>query len=831
MIDFKSLVGPAGGVQPYDLERLYESLDVKSTHTELRTAQKEAMAVLTAKHAERDLVLKINTGAGKTTIGLLYLLGHMKQARRPGVFLCSTTQLVEQVIQEADRLGVSAFAYPAGETHANPACLRGDAVLVCTYEKLFNAKSTFVRTNIVPVAIVLDDAHAGAELVRKQFTLKLAGPAFGELLRRLKAPCSTYHPTKWRDIELFDPHALLEVPHWIWSEAVPDVRLALHKYADDEGFRFVWPFLESNLELCRCVLSGIQGEIAPEILPVHLLRPYSSADHRLFMSATLADDSLLVRELGVKPDAAKSPIVPPSDRGVGERMIMAPALVEPDLDRASSIQLCAELARSNNVVVLTSSELLARDWVNAGARYFSADRFAEGVRALKDPSSGLRFAVFAQRYDGVDLPDDSCRVLVLDGIPFGEGLIDKVDSAMVFSPGGVRNRTVFRVEQGMGRAVRSHADYAVVLLVGQELATYVGRSDVLQSMTGDTRAQLELSVELAELMKKSSSADPEAVVRQVVHQCLGRDQGWKDFYNQRIRSTARRVLSPRVDRIDLANDERDSYLLAMANAAIDAVPRLRKAINDAKLSAEEEGIYLQRLSRIAYSIDPPDALRIQQAARERCTTVSIPPAAPRKPPAPGSKTVAEKFCEWFRQFSPANAGVLEADRICGSMSFDAAPHSLEQALLKLGQALGADSSRPEVDYSDGPDNLWFWGDNLYVIEVKNENKISLHKKDSGQLHNSIAWAKSSFPAYADRVVPVTAAKIANVDDDAHYPEGTRVLLEDGAKRLARGMHQLCVKLASEGPIFLTPANVWNQMQELQLLPEQFVNRYTAPTKK
>ena len=42
----------------------------------------------------------------------------------------------------------------------------------------------------------------------------------------------------------------------------------------------------------------------------------------------------------------------------------------------------------------------------------------------------------------------------------------------------------------MGRPVRSHADFAVVLLVGQDLATYVGRKDVLSAMTNDTRNQL-----------------------------------------------------------------------------------------------------------------------------------------------------------------------------------------------------------------------------------------------------------------------------------------------------------------------------------------------------
>ena len=137
--------------------------------------------------------------------------------------------------------------------------------------------------------------------------------------------------------------------------------------------------------------------------------------------------------------------------------------------------LCQELAKTFNVVVLTSSERQAQEWAGVGGEYFAGDRFIEGVRRLKQKSAGGSLVVFAQRYDGVDLPDEACRILVIDGLPQGESLIDKADSHLALLPGGVRNRTIFRIEQGMGRPVRSHADFAVVLLVGQDLATYVGR--------------------------------------------------------------------------------------------------------------------------------------------------------------------------------------------------------------------------------------------------------------------------------------------------------------------------------------------------------------------
>lgn len=828
MVDFVSLVGAKKDVAIYDLDILYSSLDVKSTHTEPRPAQREAMRELTKRHAEKDLVLKISTGAGKTTVGLLYLLGHMKLSHAPAVYLCPTLQLVEQVLDEASRLGITANDYRGGETYPAPACMRGDSILVCTYEKLFNAKSTFLRSdvNIIPSAIVLDDAHAGAEIVRKQFTLRLHDEAYAALLDLLRPACQAYSKPKWLDIESGDPLTLLEVPHWVWTDSAAKIQEVLHGFADTDDFRFVWPYLAEILPTCRCVLGGGVAEIAPEVLPTSFVRPFAQASHRLFMSATLADDSLLTREFGASPNAAAQPVLPPSDRGLGERMILAPSLVDPELDRGYAIGLCVELSKAYNVVVLTSSEFLAKDWVAAGAKYFAGESFAEGVRRLRTPGSGLQFAVFAQRYDGVDLPDDSCRVLVIDGIPYGESLIDKQDQQMTLIPGGVRNRTVFRIEQGMGRPVRSHADFAVILLVGQDLTTYVGRHDVLQAMTTDTRNQIQLSFELAELVRKSQPNNSQPAIRQVIDQCLGRDPGWKNFYNQRVRESVKNVPTISKDRINLASEERESYILAMSNGAADAKVRFQKAIHSSDLADDELGIYLQRLARIAYLSDPAEALKIQQGARERCLAVAIPPAAPRKPSSPGAKSVAEKFCAWFSKFMTGNAAVIEAKKIADSLSLNAKHQAVEAAIHSLGEALGADSERPERDYGVGPDNLWFWGNTAFVIEAKSENQSSLHKSDSGQMHDSLQWARENYPEYVERLQPLVVARVSAIDKDAHYPAGTCVLMQDGCTAMGLALHQLCQKLAQLGPVFLTPDLVLKEMASYQLLPEQFVGRHT-----
>ena len=703
MVDFESLLGTKSSVETFDLEKIFDSLDVKSTHTDPRPSQREALADLTKRESEKDLILKISTGAGKTAIGLLFLYGHMRVSGQPVVYLCPTRQLVDQVIEEAGQLGISAVDYPGGETYPRPEALRGESVLVCTYEKIFNAKSTFKRhdVNLVPYAIVMDDAHAGVENIRKQFTLRLRGEPYGVVSRLLESACKSYNKTKWMDVASGDPLVLFEVPHWIWTDLAQQIQEALHGYAQDDDFRFVWPFIQGQLPLCRCVISGDSIEIAPEVLPTDQVRAFSQAKHRLFMSATLADDSLLVRELGVSGAAACEPILPPSDKGLGERMILAPGLVDESLGREFNMALCQELAKTFNVVVLTSSERQAQEWAGVGGEYFAGDRFIEGVRRLKQKSAGGSLVVFAQRYDGVDLPDEACRILVIDGLPQGESLIDKADSHLALLPGGVRNRTIFRIEQGMGRPVRSHADFAVVLLVGQDLATYVGRKDVLSAMTNDTRNQLRLSVELANLAKKSDPAKPGQALLQIIDQCLTRDSGWKRYYTERVRNAPRENEEIDESRVMLAEREREAHLMAANNLAFDAKKLFREAINSVSMEEEELGILLQRLARIAYLSDQSEGLQIQQSARQKCQSAAVPPSAPRRPSKPGGKTVAENFAQWFSSFAQSNAAVLEARRIADSLNLDSKAKQVEGALKKLGEALGATSSRPEEEFASG----------------------------------------------------------------------------------------------------------------------------------
>jgi hypothetical protein len=832
MPDFSKRLGQKKTVDAADPEKLFASLDRKATHTVLRPVQVEALAALKSRRAERDLILKVSTGGGKTTVGLLYLHSHMLESGRPAVYLCPTRQLVTQVLREADNLGIKAVEYPPSEPHPDPDGLRGRAIVVCTYDKLFNAKTTFLRDDVglYPYALVLDDAHAGLAEIRDSFTLTVhRGSTFNELIECLDTGCKAYDPSMWEFIQRGERDSQLEVPYWIWAAKIEKVREILLRIADDKPHKFRWGFLKGVLRWCRCLISGDRIEIVPDVPPVHLLGPYDKADRRLFASATLSDDSVLVRELGCAAHAAEEPITLLSDGGIGERMVLAPSLISPKLDRKWVMQWAQKLSKSVAVVVLCPSERTAAEWKDGvGAQVEVGDK----VQALVDNlrTGKARFAALAHRYDGVDLPDDSCRVLVVDGLPRGQTLSDEIDGRDPGSPNGSLQQWVYRIEQGMGRAVRSPVDYAVVVLCGPELASFVSRRDVVQLLGAGTRAQIELVHELAEIAKEDEG-DPEKAVSGMAAQCLKRDEGWKQYYDEKVRQVARAAGAP-IDKnvIAIAAAESDALRLAMTGDPPAAAQVLHDAVNKCSPPDARRGWLLQRKANYTFDSDPAAALEQQGHAHRLNPKMAVPPRGTvlRAPPI-GQAAAANMVLEWYHQHDKANGAVAQFAVMKAALSFSSSVESFEEGLRELAPLFGAGGTRPERELRRGPDNMWSWPDIDWVIEAKSERGGALPKADGEQLLAAMEWHKQN---YGERArLPVVVAQVPQHLPDAFFPEGTRVITPGSLAKLLAAVEQFVGRLAAHGPLFRNTKIVAQDLRECGLAASDFADRYTVPIRR
>ena len=627
----------------------------------------------------------------------------------------------------------------------------------------------------------------------------------------------------------------MEVPYWVWKPLAPFIEKAISLAAkQDNLLQFVWPHLQDILRWCRCVVSGRGLEIVPDILPIHKSQAYYAAPHRLFMSATLADDSVLVRELGCAVDSARKPVLPPNDKGLGERMVLAPSLVAESLNRRWVMSVCQQLAEKPKfrVVVLSPSEAKAKEWESVGAKVVLRDDVPVAIQQLRDKASELRFVVFVQRYDGLDLPDDACRVLVLDGLPLGEGIVDRHDSSLNYIFGGNRNRLVYRIEQGMGRAVRSHADFAVVILADAELAHFVAKHEVLSAMNPDTAAQLLLALDLAKLAGEENARDPGRAVFGMIRQCLTRDEGWKTYYNENIRSVNKPLAGttdPR--RLNLSDAERQAFQSALLKDPYKAASDLRAAINSLCDQGDPAvGWYLQRVANYLYDADSGEALQVQRAAFEKNNAMFCPPGVPKRPMPIQKFNTQATILQWFKEFQNPFGALAAIEDLRARLSYDLSPSVLEQALLDLAPLMGAEGTRPEEQFCEGPDDLWLWPDSSFVIEAKSENEETLHKKDAEQMTFSLAWFKRNY-ATRGEPIPLVVAKVAKSDLHATFPAGTRVLLPDGMKSLLDTLQQFYRMFLSKPLDLANPKQVAELQRSLKLTPPQIVSHYTVEVRE
>ena len=131
------------------------------------------------RRTDRDVVVKLHTGGGKTLVALLMAQSVMNELGEPVIYLAPTNQLVDQVIAKSQEYGIPTVRYVSGKPLAAEFFEYGQSVLVGTYQTLFNGRSKFgVRNSgqdaVKAGAIILDDAHVALSSVREAFSLTIA---------------------------------------------------------------------------------------------------------------------------------------------------------------------------------------------------------------------------------------------------------------------------------------------------------------------------------------------------------------------------------------------------------------------------------------------------------------------------------------------------------------------------------------------------------------------------------------------------------------------------------------------------------------------------------
>ena len=337
MVDFKKKLGRTQIDKKIDPLDLYNSLDRSSVTGPLRPAQSKILNDwYSDRQNDKDLIIKLHTGEGKTLIGLIILLSKINQEKGPCLYLCPNIYLVKQVADEAQKFGIPYCLLDADNQIPND-FLDGKKILITHIQMLFNGKSKFGLDNkyVEINSIILDDSHACIDAIKSSFTVRIKREheLFNILLSFFEEDLKEQGEGSLLDIKANVYNTLLAIPYWSWIDKKSEVLSALSGYSENKELTFVWPIIKNQLENCQAFITSNGIEIVPLFIPVDIFGSFSKAKQRILMSATTQDDSFFIKGLSFKIEAIKTPLINPEQSWSGEKMLLIPSLIDDSLDR------------------------------------------------------------------------------------------------------------------------------------------------------------------------------------------------------------------------------------------------------------------------------------------------------------------------------------------------------------------------------------------------------------------------------------------------------------------------------------------------------------------
>jgi replicative superfamily II helicase len=148
------------------------------TPNDLWSGQYDALQAWVKARTKRDVLINLNTGSGKTMLGVL--IGQAMANERGGkcVYVCSTIDLVLQTEREAKKLGISPSTY-YGSKFSTSDFEQGKTFCITTYQSVFNSNTTFRKQDVN--RFIFDDAHVAEKAIRDAFTLSITRENYPEL--------------------------------------------------------------------------------------------------------------------------------------------------------------------------------------------------------------------------------------------------------------------------------------------------------------------------------------------------------------------------------------------------------------------------------------------------------------------------------------------------------------------------------------------------------------------------------------------------------------------------------------------------------------------------
>lgn len=754
MIDFKKKLATPTTERKINPIELYGTLDRKSIVGPLRPTQEYVLKEWYEKRRDdRDLIIKLHTGEGKTLIGLLVLQSRINEKAGPCIYLCPNKYLVKQVCDEANKFGIP---YCVEDINGDipDEFESGEKIMITNVFKVFNGKSKFGINNSYKKvnSIVLDDSHACIDAIKDAFTITIERQEnedfYCEFLSLFSDDLKEQGEGSYLDILDGCADVSLPIPYWSWNEKKSEVLRIISKYSQMESVCFAWPLIKDKIENHCCYISGSRLEIAPYKSDVDVFGSFSQAEHRILMSATTQDDTFFIKGLSFDVEAVRKPLLYPDQKWSGEKMIIIPSLINEECDRNLVVTKFSELESSKfGMLALVPNKRKATQYGDLGGVCADKQNIIELIDGLKKGKYG-HIVVVNNRYDGIDLPDEACRIMIIDSMPFADKLSDKYEEKCRPNSEIINKRLAQKIEQGLGRGVRGEKDYCAILVIGNDLVRFMRSTSTRKLFSNQTQKQIEIGIDLGKMAQEEVKVGDQSLkpVCELIKQMLHRDEGWKEYYSIEMDKTSHEDRSDIYDQLVEEARIESLYQKAEYQKAHDA---MQKYIDNKDLTDEEKGWYLQQQARYIY-MRSKEQSNLEQKAAFKLNNQLLKPRNGIEYTKVSyiNESRMKRIREYYNKYESYSEYKLAVDEYLSDLSWGVDSDRFESALNQIGELLGYSCQRPDKEIRKGPDNLWCCDNGVYAIfECKNEvleKRKTISKTEAGQMNNHCAWFNKEY---------------------------------------------------------------------------------------
>ncbi len=352
------------------------------------------------------------------------------------------------------------------------------------------------------------------------------------------------------------------------------------------------------------------------------------------------------------------------------------------------------------------------------------------------------------RYDGLDLPDEQCRVLILSDSPAAIDQLERHLSERWKMGPVLRKRERTRLIQGMGRCTRNATDFAVIVWMGQSLVNAATSSSMLKGFPPELAAEVTWGVQQSQLAAEDSD--------QLINMILGliEDVEYRKAADAHIENIERQQPDPESRDYEQAGEEEVWYSRAMWEGdfvrALETAHRIADQLNSRELAGYRAWWWY--LGSIAAALKGDKVA--EQDALWRGSKCGVNSGwlnqllGQRKAVVPKEKADvepnAEALFDRLERWGWAGPSFEEIIAQMLEQLKDDQHIKYHEGLETLGKCFGATTFRPTDQ--GAPDVIWSFETEFYIaFEAKTEKKIdgTLSKKDLQEAKGHPDWVRAN----------------------------------------------------------------------------------------